>query len=369
LALWSSIAALVWLVVVVLPWRPWSTRERFHATPEDAGLPLDDVVALIPARDEARTIGRVLDGLEAQGPSLRVVVVDDESTDATARIVAQRDPRRVELVRGRPLPEGWVGKVWALHQAEARLDRPYTLLLDADILLAPGVVAGLRRAVEAQGLGLHSIMATLPASGFWGRVLVPAFVYFFKLLYPFALAADPRSRVAAAAGGCVLVRTAALRGIGGFAALRDAVIDDCTLARLVKARGEPIRIDLSRDVRSLRDYPALGDVWRMVTRTAYVQLRCSVQWLALCTAVMALVFVLPVVALLAGDPFARAAGGAAIVLMTLTYLPTVRYHGVAPGWALALPLAGALYLLMTWSSAWRYHRGVLTAWRGRRYRR
>lgn len=369
LLLGAAAAAVLWSLALAAPWRPWSTRERLESDPALAGERLDDVTVLIPARNEADTIAATLRSLAGQGPGLRIVVVDDRSGDDTAGAVLGAGVAGVELVAGRDLPHGWTGKVWAQSQGRTRLDRTYTLLLDADIVLAPALVATLRREAERRGVALLSLMAALPTGTAAERLLVPAFVFFFKLLYPFRLSNDPRRRTAAAAGGCVLLRTAALDRIGGFESLRDAIIDDCRLAALVKQAGLATWVGLTRSVRSQRRYRRVADVWDMVARTAYTQLRYSPWLLLACTATMSIAFVAPWAAAAAGDAPARIAGVLAVAAMSAAYLPTLRFYRVSPAWAPALAGAGVLFLAMTLGSALRYHRGVRSAWRGRRYRR
>ncbi|MCP5155705.1 MAG: glycosyltransferase [Ectothiorhodospiraceae bacterium] len=370
LSLSTLLAAVAWLGLLAVPWRPWSVRERLEADPTRAEERLDDVVALVPARDEAATLPATLDGLAAQGPGLAVVVVDDQSADGTAEVARASDLPDLHVVAGAPLPAGWSGKVWAQHQGLHHADRELVLLLDADITLAPGTVATLRAALRERGLGMISLMARLAMDGRWERLTLPAFVYFFKLLYPFALVARPSSRVAAAAGGCVLVRRDVLLDAGGFEALRDALIDDCTLARLVKRRGHSVWLGLTSSVVSRRRYLALGEVWRMVARTAYTQLRYSPLALIGCTVAMLVVLVAPLLSLVVpSSPLAVVAAAVALLACALGYRPLLRYYGLAPWRAATLPIAGVLFLLMTWDSALRYHRGERSAWRGRRYGR
>lgn len=362
---WAIGALLIWLIVLVLPWRPWGTRERLQADAGLRGESLADVTVLIPARDEAPILSKTLASLSEQDPGLAVVVVDDQSSDGTGDLASGFPGVRV--VAGAPLPEGWTGKVWAQSQARDFLDRPLVLLLDADIVLAPGLIASLRQRLRERQLGLASLMAELPMQGFWERLLLPAFVYFFKLIYPFHVANSTNKRVAAAAGGCVLLELRALDAIGGFAALRDAIIDDCTLARLVKNAGYSTWVGLTRSVTSHRRYHGLGDIWRMVTRTAFTQLRYSWPLLGVCTGLMIVCFVIPVVAAFSTDLSVRSVALGAWLLMWIAYVPTLRFYGMPFGWGLLMPFIGLLFLAMTWDSAWRYSRGERSAWRGRRY--
>jgi hopene-associated glycosyltransferase HpnB len=271
------------------------------------------------------------------------------------------------VISGAALPVGWTGKVWAQAQAQPFLRRPLVLLLDADIALAPGMIATLRARLRERRLGLVSLMAELPMEGFWERLLIPAFVYFFKLVYPFSIANSTDKRVAAAAGGCVLLELRVLDAIGGFESLRDAIIDDCTLARRVKDAGFGTWIGLTRSATSHRHYHGLGDIWRMVARTAFTQLRYSWLLLVLCTLLMLVCFLSPVLIAFSPEPLARVIAAAAWLFMWLAYVPTLRFYRLAVAWGLLMPFTGLLFLIMTWDSARRYLLGERSAWRGRRY--
>lgn len=371
IVLWLSLIALVsWLTVLLLPWQPHRTRERLDAD-SDADPDLRDVAVLVPARNEAAVIERTLAALAVQGRDLEVFVIDDQSEDGTAVVAAQfaaahGEAMTLRSIAGGALPEGWAGKLWALEQGLARVERPYTLLLDADIELAPRMLPTLLRAARASDASLVSIMAELSCATFWERLLAPPFVWFFKLLYPFALANDPRSRVAAAAGGCMLAHTRALRAAGGFAAIRGALIDDCALAALLKRRGHRIWIGLSHSVTSVRRYARLADFWSMVSRSAFTQLRYSAALLLAVTLAMATLFVAPLAALAAGAAPA-AVGAAALGALCAAYLPIVRFYRLPAIWTLTLPLAAALFAAMTWTSALGYWSGTRATWKNRTY--
>jgi glycosyltransferase involved in cell wall biosynthesis len=314
--------------VLLLPWQPYRTRERLEPA-GDAPEDLSDVTVLVPARDEAGVVGATLTALARQGPNLRVVVIDDESKDGTAPICEElrvqlgssscgsgfsrdsggsgfsrdsggsgfsRDSAApfalaIDVVKGRPLPPGWGGKLWALEQGREHVTTRFALLLDADIELAPAVVPALLRKARERNAKVVSVMARLCTLGFWEKLLVPPFVFFFKLLYPFALANAPGTRNAAAAGGCLLVATDTLADIGGFAAIRGALIDDCTLAARIKAKGHGTWLGLSHGVVSQRRYVRLAEFWRMVSRTAFTQLKYSVLILFAVVAIMLTIFV------------------------------------------------------------------------------
>jgi len=373
------VAALAWLGVLLHPARPWDLRP----TDEDGPPPADpaawpSVAVLVPARNEAATLPITLPALLAQayrGP-WRVVVVDDRSTDdtAAAALAAGDGDPRLEVIAGGPLPDGWTGKVWALEQARraamARRDPPPELLLltDADILHAPGSLRRLVAEAVSEGLDLVSRMARLRCSSPAERLLIPAFVLFFFLLYPMRWANRPGGRLGAAAGGCVLLRREALERAGGFAAIRGALIDDLALARAVKRGGGTTRLALSRGrVASVRAYDGVGGVWRMVRRSAFTQLRRSWTLLAAVLGVLALMFLGPPAGVVAGLvgaaagangwPAPLAAGLAGWALMALVGLPAARAFGLTRAWGLALPLAGALYAGMTLDSAVRGPRG------------
>jgi len=369
MSIWLGLACaplFMWLALLLLPWQPWRNRERIEAAAEhnETG---DDVTVLIPARDEAAVIARTLAGVQQQGDALRVILVDDGSNDGTSEAARRAMPDRLTILPGNELPPGWSGKLWALEQARRAADSRWLLLLDADIELTPGCLAALLDKARDEQRALVSVMASLRMQSFWERLLLPAFVYFFRILYPFALANRPRSRVAAAAGGCVLLERRVLDSIGGFGAIRDALIDDCALAAASKRAGFSTWIGLSRSVRSLRPYDGLGSIWHMVARNAFIQLRSSWVLLLSCSALLVTAYWLPMAALAFPDPTARLTGAGALLAMLIGYLPILRFYRLSPLWALTLPLIGTLYLLMTWSSALRALRGVRSQWKGRVY--
>lgn len=367
---WALAALLIWIIVLLLPWRPWSVRERLEADPARSDDVLDDVTVLIPARNEAGVISATLESLARQGTGLDILVVDDQSNDGTADIAKRSAVAGVRVMNGAGLPEGWTGKVWAQAQARAHIERPLVLLLDADIVLSPGLIGTLRSELRARRVGLASLMAELAMHGFWERLLLPAFVYFFKLIYPFRVSNSPSRRVAAAAGGCILLELRVLDAIGGFDSLKDAIIDDCALARRVKGAGFRTWIGLTRSATSHRRYcgrAGLGDIWKMVTRTAFTQLRYSWSLLALCTLLMMVALVGPAVLAFSSDPPTRMVATGAWLAMWIAYLPTLRFYGLTVWWGIAMPAIGVLFLAMTWDSARRYLNGERSAWRGRRY--
>jgi hopene-associated glycosyltransferase HpnB len=370
----SAFALLAWLCVLVAPVKAHRVREQLEADPA-APDDLGDVTVVIPARDEAALIGGTISALELQGRGLDVVVVDDQSSDDTRAAAARAAGPALELrvIEGRPLPDGWAGKLWALEQGLAAAKRRYVLLLDADVELAPRLVPALLAKAHERDATLVSLMAELRRDTFWERLLSPAFVFFFKLLYPFAWSNDANKAAAAAAGGCMLVRTDALRQIGGFAAIRGALIDDCTLAAALKRHRPPIWLGLSHSVRSLRAYPKLADFWAMVSRSAFTQLRYSTLRLLAATALMALTLLAPVAGVVAGivgaEPRLLATAAGAWLALSAAYRPVVSFYGLPVVWAATLPLAAALFLAMTWSSAAGYWRGTRASWKARDYAR
>jgi hopene-associated glycosyltransferase HpnB len=361
----TAVASLAgWIGVLLATARAWDLRpiaEEGTVPPDPAAWP--SVAVLVPARNEGALLPETLPSLLAQDypGAWYVVLVDDRSTDDTAE--AARDCG-VDPVNGTELPGGWVGKVWALEQAVARAGAAdYYLLTDADVRHAPHSLRRLVTESEAARLALNSRMARLRCRSRAERLLIPPFLLFFNLLYPMRRVNDPASRVAGAAGGCVLLRRDALERAGGFAAIRDRVIDDVSLARAIKRTGERIRLSVSRsDVESLREHDLRG-VWHMVRRTAFTELRHSWALLAATVALLVLLFPLPP-ALLAvgaanGATTTLAAAAGAWAAMTAAYLPTVRYFGLSPAWTMTLPLAGCLYGAMTIDSA---RRGRRSGW-------
>ncbi|WP_454352041.1 glycosyltransferase [Streptomyces calvus] len=378
---WSaagSLAAWGWLLLCQ-GWF-WRTDVRLPPSREPEAWP--PVCVVVPARDEAAVLPASLPSVLAQDYPGRaeVFLVDDGSTDGTgevARALARRHgglPLTV-VSPGEP-PAGWTGKLWAVRHgiASARARDPeYLLLTDADIAHAPDSLRRLVAAARSGGFDVVSQMARLRVVSLWERLVVPAFVYFFAQLYPFRRIARAGTRTAAAAGGCVLLRAEAAARARIPDAIRHAVIDDVALARAVKRGGGRVWLGLADRVDSVRPYPALRDLWRMVSRSAYTQLRHSPVLLAGTVAGLALVYLVPPVAVVAGaaagNAVAGGLGAAAWLVMAGTYLPMLRYYRQPPWLAPLLPFTAFLYLLMTVDSAVRHHRGRGAAWKGRTYAR
>jgi hopene-associated glycosyltransferase HpnB len=349
--------------------------ERDDGTPPPPAV-WPRIAVVIPARDEAAVIGRCLGSLlrqDYQG-TWSVIVVDDNSSDATAHVArsttADRDAgNRLTVVSGTALPRGWTGKLWALSQGIAAADSldhgvDYFLLSDADIIYAPGMLRWLVAHTLARGVLLSSLMVKLRCESTPERVLIPAFIFFFQMLYPFSWVNRADSAVAAAAGGCMLVRADILLDIGGIAAIRDALIDDCALARKFKARG-PIWLGLTDRVTSIRGYPRWSDIARMVSRSAYAQLGYSPVQLAATVSALVLAFMVPPAAALMGAGYARLLGLAAWATMALLFVPTAGVYGVSRWFGAALPAIAFTYLTFTVNSAIQSARGKGGFWKGR----
>ena len=334
------------------------------------------VVAVVPARNEAdcvaESIGSLLDQ-DYPGP-FSVILVDDQSGDGTAGIAVRaanmrNASDRLTIAYGQPLPAGWMGKTWAQQQglALAFSQSPppsYVLLTDADIVHTPDTLTWLVAQTQANGSVLTSLMAKLHCTSFAERLLIPAFIFFFQMLYPFRWVNAFQRTTAAAAGGCMLVRCDALAAAGGVAAIRDAVIDDCALAARLKECG-PIWLGLTERSRSIRSYPRVGDIQQMVTRSAYAQLKYSPILLAVAVVGLCLVYVFPVLFALFGSGLARVLGIASWALMAISFIPTLRFYRMPLLWGLALPAIGLIYLVFTIDSAFQHARRGGGVWKGR----
>jgi hopene-associated glycosyltransferase HpnB len=374
---WSAglglLALAIWLYLLLGRGGFWLARERDDGDSPAPPARWPSVTAVVPARNEADVIGQSIASLLEQDypGAFRVVLVDDGSDDGTADqalLAAGKGASRLDVLRGLPLPAGWTGKVWAQHQGvnhALSADKPdYLLLTDADIGHAPDNIRSLVARAESQGLALASLMVELSCRRWAERFLIPAFVFFFQMLYPFAWVADRGRGLAAAAGGCMLVRRESLERIGGMSSIRAEIIDDCALARQLKTHG-PIRVGLTRRARSLRPYAGLHDIGRMVSRSAYAQLDYSPLMLAGTIAGMTITYLAPPLLALFGQGLAQAAGLAAWVLMAVAFLPVLRFYRVSPFWGPALPAIAAAYTVFTVQSASAVWRGQGGLWKGR----
>lgn len=356
---------------MLLPWCPWSTAQNFQKGDKESDRNLDDVTVLIPARNEEAEIAKTLQSLNKQATDsqLRVVLVDDQSEDKTVEVAKGEFAGSMIILKGKELSPGWTGKLWALEQGLKEVKTKYTLLLDADIQLDPGVLPQVVDKMEAESLDYLSLMVRLRMKTVFEKLLLPAYIYFFKLLYPFSLANKAQSKRSAGAGGFVLVKTDVLKKSGAFASMKDAIIDDCELAKLIKTAGYRIWIGLTRDVSSHREYQSLGEIWSLVSRSAYTYLRYNPWYLLGCSFVLTCAFlVLPVAVFYPGIELSlRIFFAAGLLAMLATYSPTLRYYRIGSLWRFSLLLAGPLYMMMVWTSAWKYYTGARSQWKGRRY--
>jgi hopene-associated glycosyltransferase HpnB len=354
---------LAWLYLFFAHGRFWQSGPELPAA-----LPaeLPDVDIIIPARNEAPTIAAVIESLLAQNyaGNFRVILVDDNSTDGTAAGAGTAE--RLTIINGVEKPPGWSGKLWALSQGIAAGTAPVLLLTDADIIHDPRHLSSLVSRLVARRLDMASEMVRLNCASLAERALVPAFVYFFQMLYPFARVNDPLSPVAAAAGGTILLRRSALARIGGIAAIKSALIDDVALASAIK-RGGPIYLGHSGLATSIRPYPDFGDIFSMISRTAFTQLRHSAAVLLVTILGLALVWLAPIYAVIFSHGWRFCAGLAAYALSILSFMPTLARYRVSRCWALALPLIALFYMAATISSALDYWRGKGAVWKNRAY--
>jgi hopene-associated glycosyltransferase HpnB len=363
----------IWLGLIGAHGRFWTASERDDRDPPSAPPSWPSVVAVVPARDEADVIALSIQSLLLQdyAGEFRVILVDDSSSDGTAaaaRAEAERLGRseRLEILTGEPLPAGWTGKLWAMRQGTLKAEElapKYLWLTDADIGHASHNLSALVSRAEEGRLVLTSLMAELQCRTLPERFLIPAFVYFFQMVYPFAKVNRP-GPTAAAAGGVMLVDREALKRAGGIAAIRTALIDDCALGALMKKQG-PIWLGLTHSARSLRPYTTVAQIGRMVSRSAYAQLDYSPIKLLGVVLGMGLVYIAPILALSASGLATFLLGLAAYLLMAFSFRPMLRFYGVSPLWGLALPAIGLAYTVFTVQSAVQMWRGQGGQWKGR----
>ncbi|GAN34736.1 MAG: glycosyltransferase [Candidatus Brocadia sp. AMX2] len=374
----SVISAIIWLALLFMPvrWRMserWEVSDSLHTTITQ----WPSLSVIVPARNESTSLPLTLPSWLGQGyPESEIILIDDESSDGTAACakgISSQTGRNVKVICGTPPPTGWTGKLWALEQGVRASTGEWLLFTDADIFHSPGLWCGLVAKALNERRVMVSLMALLDTQGLWARLLIPAFVYFFHGMYPFKSVQNLLSKVSAAAGGCILISRQALDKIGGITGYSNALIDDIALARKIKDAEMPLCLSLTKSVVSVRPYRRLGDVWNMVARNAFAQLKYS--WLALGGTVLGLVvlFLVPVAGIctfMAGtiSQVTILSSGLSIFMMALMYVPTLRFFGLNVWRAFTLPIAGAFYLAMTVSSAINYLFGR-HEWRGIRIKR
>jgi len=366
--LFGFLPLLIWFYLLLFHNGFWLLRER-DTQPVTEPETWPSVVAVVPARDEADVIGRSIGGLIAQDypGEFRIVLVDDQSGDGTGAAARSLNSERLTVLTGAARPAGWTGKLWAMSQGSdyaAAFKPDYLWFTDADIAHAPDNLRMLvARAVDGNRV-LVSLMARLNCKSAAEHFLIPAFVFFFDMLFPFGAVNNPRNTVAAAAGGCMLVKESALKESGGIAAIRHNIIDDCAMGRAMKRQGS-IWLGLTDRAVSLRPYPHIADIRQMVTRSAYAQLGYSPLVLAGTMLGLALVYLAPVMTALFAWGVSQLAGWLAWVIMALMYQPMLRFYRLSPLWGLALPLIGIFYAAFTLQSAIQYWSGKGGMWKGR----
>jgi hopene-associated glycosyltransferase HpnB len=375
LELAAAAALAIWLYLVLARGRFW--LEFTHRAPAPGPLVRPpSIVAVIPARDEASVVAQAIRSLcDQQYPGdFHIILVDDGSQDGTAGLARAAAPDNLlTVVSAEPPPPGWTGKMWAVAEGvrrSARFSPDLLLLTDADIVHGPGTLEQLAARLES-GYGLASYMATLECRTAAEQLLIPAFVYFFFMLYPPAWVADPRRPTAGAAGGCILIRSDLLEKIGGIAAIRGELIDDCALARAVKRLGARVWLSLGRDTRSIRSYQSFGEIGAMISRTAFTQLHYSVLLLIGTLLGMVLTYFVPVAASLSTNVQTAGFGSLACLLMAVSYFPALRFYRGSVLWSIVwasfLPIVAMFYLGATVRSAFAYWRGSGGMWKGRTY--
>jgi hopene-associated glycosyltransferase HpnB len=374
----ASLACAAWVYLLIFRGGFWRAAERDDGADVVPPAAWPRVIAVVPARNEASVIAASITSLLRQDyrGEFEIIMVDDHSTDGTATIArdaaaatADRLTVRLVVMSAPNLPDGWTGKLWAMSCGARHADglpQPpdYLLFTDADISYAPETLTGIVTRAQRDELVLVSLMAKLHCESVAERALIPAFIFFFRLLYPFAWVNRPERATAAAAGGCMLIRRDALQSAGGIASIRGELIDDCALARILKVRG-PIWLGLTERARSLRAFRSLADIRPMISRCAYAQLRYS-PWLLIGTALaIAVTCLAPPLMTVGGTGTARWLGAAAWALMALVFQPTLRFYGVSRWWGPTLPAIAAVYLAFTLDSAYQHWRGRGGLWKGR----
>lgn len=372
----AILALVIWIYLVAGHGSFWRTSRYDDLASQPSSPAWPPIVAVVPARDEAASIGDCITSILQQPypGDLSVILVDDQSTDGTGQLARDAASAigaadRLTVIDGRDLPPGWTGKLWAvkngLDLVESRPSQPaYILLTDADIVYSGDVIMRLVARAQERGLVMVSIMAKLRCESFAERFLIPSFIFFFGMFYPFSWVGDRTRRTAAAAGGCILARWDALKAIGGIQSIRGALIDDCALGARLKTQG-PIWLGFSSQVRSVRVSEDIATVGRMISRTAFAQLQYSILIVIGTILIMALAFQAPVAIALFGHGWNRVLAALSWLLMALAFQPTLRYYGRSPIWGLFLPVIAMAYMVFTINSAYQHVRGRGGLWKGR----
>jgi hopene-associated glycosyltransferase HpnB len=369
----AIVSCLIWIYLAAAHGGFWWISPFIASAVSAAKNPIP-VVAVVPARDEADVIARCITSLLQQhGAVVHVVLVDDSSSDGTAAVAraaaeAANLGHRLTVIPGLPLPAGWSGKLWAVQQgveAALRFSPGFILLTDADIVHAPDNIQHLIAHAESGNYDLVSLMVKLHCQSFAERALIPAFVFFFLMLYPPSWIANPRRKIAGAAGGCILIRPDALSKAGGIAAIRHEIIDDCALAARVKRSGGRVWLRLAPDTHSVRPYTSFPTIGRMISRAAFNQLQHSTLLLLVAILGLAITYLAPPALLLSHHGVPALLGAATWLLMAMCFWPTVKFYGLNPLWTLLLPAIALFYMGATVHSAFKFWTGKGGEWKGR----
>ena len=377
-----SSSLIIWLWLLIFWGGFWRADRRLDAA-EQMLSAYPTVWAVVPARNEAEAIATSLTSLLNQDypGNFSVVLIDDNSSDRTSEIALATAKKldkntSLKILSGKPLAEGWKGKLWAMHQgieyAQQQIPGPdYFLFTDADIKHDLNNLTQLVTKAETEDLELVSLMVRLKCASFWEKLLIPAFIFFFQKLYPFSWVNNSRKTIAAAAGGCILISNQALTDIGGIAAIKAALIDDCSLAKAVKSQSKNIWLGLSETTISLRGYNRFKTIWDTIARTAYTQLNYSPLLLIGTVIGMILTYLAAPISLGYGILYHSwlmiSISLLTWLLMAIAFLPTIRLYNLSIVWALSLPAIALLYTLMTIDSAIKYYQGKGGSWKGRTY--
>ncbi len=379
----TLLSLVIWIFLLLFWGQFWRVNHQLEVNKDIDNNTLPTVCVIIPARNEADVIPISLRSLLLQDypGNFTIFLVDDQSRDGTANSAQEvahilDKTQQLQIISSTSLPTGWTGKLWAMEQGvqkASELTPDYFLLTDADIEHNPDNLRRLVAKAETQKLDLVSIMVRLRCQSFWEQLLIPAFVFFFQKLYPFSWVNNPKKATAAAAGGCILIRREALTRIGGLQIIRQALIDDCSLAKAVKSNNGKIWLGLSTLTYSLRPYDSLKTIWDMVARSAYTQLNYSPFLLIGSLFGMTLVYLLPAIGIIFGVGFGNwmitLTSFIGYLLMTFAYFPITRFYKCSPVFAFSLPIIALLYTLMTLDSGLQHWQGRGGTWKGRVYAR